>query len=83
MIVSDAVPLTKRVSGVIVVCRLGTSKRDEAIHLNTHLYNLAAPLLGIVINDIANRRAYYSFGYGYATPETKLPTPPETQPAIR
>jgi len=81
-IVSDAVPLIKRVSGVMVVCRLGTSKRDEAIHLNTHLHNLAAPLLGIVINDIANRRAYYSFGYGYAAPETKLPTPQQPEPAI-
>jgi succinoglycan biosynthesis transport protein ExoP len=62
-VVADAVPLIKRVDGVIVVSRLGRSTRDGLGRLRDRLEHLDAPVLGVVVND-AGRGADY--GYGYA-----------------
>ncbi|MFL5912041.1 MAG: polysaccharide biosynthesis tyrosine autokinase [Gaiellaceae bacterium] len=77
-VVSDAVPLILQVSGLIVVTRLGVSTRDEAIHLRSQLRNMRAPVLGVVVNGVSEKRSYYSFGYGYGLPGTgTLPGPGE------
>jgi Mrp family chromosome partitioning ATPase len=77
-IVSDAIPLILQVSGVIVVARLNQSHRDEAVHLRAQLHNLRAPVLGIVVNGVPEKRSYYSFGYGYGLPGSGvLPGPGE------
>lgn len=67
-VVSDAIPLIKEVSGVIIVSRIGISNRDDAVHLRTQLQNLQAPVLGLVLNDLKDSGGYYGFGYGYAQP---------------
>src|SRR3954447_18706708 len=75
-VVSDAIPLILQVSGLIVVTRLGVSTRDEAVHLRSQLRNLRAPVLGIVVNGVSEKRSYYSFGYGYGLPRSgTLPRP--------
>jgi polysaccharide biosynthesis transport protein len=80
-VVSDAIPLILQVSGVIVVTRLGVSTRDEAIHLRAQLRNMRAPVLGIVVNGVSEKRSYYSFGYGYGLPGSgTLPGPGEPIP---
>jgi succinoglycan biosynthesis transport protein ExoP len=77
-VVSDAIPLILQVSGVIVVTRLGVSTRDEAIHLRAQLRNMRAPVLGVVVNGVSEKRSYYSFGYGYGLPGSgTLPGPGE------
>jgi capsular exopolysaccharide synthesis family protein len=77
-VVSDAVPLILQVSGLIVVTRLGVSTRDEAIHLRSQLRNMHAPVLGVVVNGVSEKRSYYSFGYGYGLPGSgTLPGPGE------
>ena len=77
-VVSDAVPLILQVSGLIVVTRLGVSTRDEAIHLRSQLRNMRAPVLGVVVNGVSEKRSYYSFGYGYGLPGSgTLPGPGE------
>src|SRR4051794_4863723 len=77
-VVSDAIPLILQVSGVIVVTRLGVSTRDEAIHLRSQLRNMHAPVLGVVVNGVSEKRSYYSFGYGYGLPGSgTLPGPGE------
>ncbi len=71
--VSDAIPLIRQVSGVIVVCRLGKSTRDSAAELRGQLANLGANTLGVVINSmkIGGRTGY---GYDYtAAPEAPSP----------
>jgi capsular exopolysaccharide synthesis family protein len=80
-VVSDAIPLILQVSGVIVVTRLGVSTRDEAIHLRAQLRNMHAPVLGVVVNGVSEKRSYYSFGYGYGLPGGgTLPGPGEPLP---
>ncbi|HEX8066711.1 MAG TPA: polysaccharide biosynthesis tyrosine autokinase [Thermoleophilaceae bacterium] len=64
-VVSDAIPLVKQVSGVIVVCRLAKTTRESAYHLRNQLANLEANTLGVVINSAGRGRGYHHYGYGY------------------
>jgi polysaccharide biosynthesis transport protein len=64
-VVSDAFPLLREVDGVIVVSRLGISRRDHAEHLREQLRRLEAPTLGFVANGLKVRRGgKYGYGYG-------------------
>ena len=63
-LVSDAIPLVRQVSGVLVVSRLGRSSRDAATRLQLQLENLRVHLLGVVVNSVSPRGpAYYGYGY--------------------
>lgn len=63
-IVSDAVPLIPHVSGVIVVARLGVSRRDSVQRLRSQLDHLHAAVLGVVVNGVTSAAAYGG-AYGY------------------
>lgn len=65
-VVSDAIPLVKEVSGVIVVTRLGRTTRESAAHLRGQLENLDANTLGVVVNSVSKSGGGgYGYGYGY------------------
>lgn len=65
-IVSDAIPLMRLVSGVVIVSRIGVTTRDVARHLHEQLIKLNAPTLGVVANAVPpTSRGYYGYGYGY------------------
>jgi capsular exopolysaccharide synthesis family protein len=66
-VVSDAIPLVSRASGVLVVVRLGITRRDGAAHLNDRLTHLGAPVLGVVLNSIDASDGYYGVVQGYAS----------------
>jgi polysaccharide biosynthesis transport protein len=69
-LVSDAIPLVKQVSGVIVVSRLGKSTREATQRLKGQLDNLNAPTLGVVLNSVDTKRGGYGgYGYGYGAYE--------------
>ena len=53
--VSDAIPLLTRVSGVLVVTRLGHSTRVATSQLASQLENVDAPVLGLAVNSVSNR----------------------------
>lgn len=79
-VVSDAIPLVQRVSGVVVVSRVGRSTRDGARHLSQQLKNLTAPTLGVVANAVsAKGRGYYDYEYGY-TPSNE---PGDAEPHLQ
>ena len=63
-VVSDAIPLVKRVSGVVVVVRVVKNTRNALMSLRDQLVNLGAPVLGVVVNDVSARADGYD-GYGY------------------
>jgi capsular exopolysaccharide synthesis family protein len=52
--VSDAIPLLTRVSGVLVVTRLGRSTRVATSQLASQLENVDAPVLGLAVNSVSN-----------------------------
>lgn len=64
-VVSDAIPLLREVSGVIVVVRLEKNTRESTSHLRDQLHNLGARTLGIVVNGMSRQSASYGYGYGY------------------
>jgi len=71
-VVSDAIPLLQKVSGVILVSRIGQSTRDSARALHEQLENLNADPLGVVVNSVRRAGSYGYGGYGYgAEPEPR------------
>jgi capsular exopolysaccharide synthesis family protein len=63
-VVSDAIPLLRRVDGVVLVSHLGKNTRDAAAFLRDRLASVNAPLLGVVANG-ANPKSTGGYGYGY------------------
>jgi polysaccharide biosynthesis transport protein len=49
--VSDAFPLLTKVDGVVIVGRIGRSRRDAAEQLHQILASSGAPLLGVIANE--------------------------------
>jgi receptor protein-tyrosine kinase len=63
--VSDAIPLVHQVDGVVVVSRVGHTRRDRAADLMKQLRGLNANVLGVVINAVeVNVRSYYGYSQG-------------------
>jgi capsular exopolysaccharide synthesis family protein len=62
LVVPDAIPLTRQVSGVLVVARVRHTKRAAAVALRDQLLRLGTPCLGLVVNGVASRQSPYS-GY--------------------
>jgi capsular exopolysaccharide synthesis family protein len=63
--VPDAFPLLPRADGVIVVTRLGQTRRDVVARLRETLASANAPLIGVVANGYRARRGGpYAYGYG-------------------
>jgi polysaccharide biosynthesis transport protein len=50
-VISDAVPLVKSVSGVLIVTRMRQDTREHLRQLRDHLHNLRARTLGVVVTD--------------------------------
>jgi succinoglycan biosynthesis transport protein ExoP len=64
-VVADAISLLHRVDGVIVVAKLGKSRRDAAEFLRDRLLSINAPLLGVVANGVVRPGTVDGHGYGY------------------
>lgn len=60
-VVSDAIPLLHKVDGLLVISRMGTSRRDHANQLMKRLRGLNANILGVVVNSYHREAS----GYGY------------------
>jgi succinoglycan biosynthesis transport protein ExoP len=64
-LIADAIPLLTKVDGVIIVGRVGKTRRDAAQQLRKKLMSLRAPVLGIVANGVRRPSASaYRGGYG-------------------
>jgi capsular exopolysaccharide synthesis family protein len=75
-VVSDAIPLLRKVDGVLVVSRFGSSTLNAAERLRERLASLGAPTLGVVGNAYDDRRGDgqgYGYGYGYGDEQPDLP----------
>ena len=63
-VVSDAIPLLRKVDGVVIVSRLGQSTHDAASRMRERLSSLGAPMLGVVGNAYAESKQS-DYGYSY------------------
>ncbi len=66
-VVPDAIPLLRKVDGVIVVGRLRRNSAEEAARLAEELRSLEAPTLGVVANGVNARGSRYGYAYRYST----------------
>jgi receptor protein-tyrosine kinase len=65
-VVSDAIPVASRVSGLIVVARIGHTHRHAIRRMVEQLELLSVPILGVVVNAVRRDDGYgYGYGYGY------------------
>jgi capsular exopolysaccharide synthesis family protein len=65
-VVSDAIPLVRRVDGVVVISRVGVSRRDHATRLMKRVRGLGANVLGVVANGLkSSPEGYYEY-YAYS-----------------
>ena len=62
-VVPDATALLRRVDGTMIVARLGTTTRDAAAHLRSHLDNLHAKVLGVVVNSTDVPADHYGYAH--------------------
>jgi len=61
--VTDAAVLSTRVDGTILVVSSGTVSRREVQRAVTLLQNVAAPILGVVVNSLDIKKIYGSYYY--------------------
>lgn len=61
--VTDAAVLSRKVDGVLLVVQLGAVEREAARQAKALLENVDAPLLGVVINNVAESSGYYYYYY--------------------
>jgi tyrosine-protein kinase len=75
-VVADAIPLMEQVSGVLVVVRLGHTRRDVAVELAEGLSNMEASVLGVVLNGAgASPKTYHYRTPVYQAPAVSVPGP--------
>lgn len=74
-VVSDAIHLLRLVDGVIVVVRLGRSRRDETQKYADRLALVDAPVLGVVVNVVRGTDGQYGYSYEgqYGQPQESKP----------
>jgi Mrp family chromosome partitioning ATPase/capsular polysaccharide biosynthesis protein len=74
--VGDAMTLTSRVDGILVVTRMKIVRRHMLSELGRQLASVPTPVLGFVVTDAAGEDEGYGYGYGgyyarsYAPSET-------------
>jgi capsular exopolysaccharide synthesis family protein len=64
LLVADAVSLTPRVDGVIIVSRVGKATAKQAREIRAVLDRVQAPLVGLVIVGVKSRKVP-GYGHGY------------------
>ena len=78
LLMSDAVPLLSKVSGVLVVSRVGVTTRDEAAMLRDQLRALHAPALGLIANGVKGGLGQYGYyggrNYHWDSPNVRDPS---------
>jgi len=78
-VVSDALAISKFLSGVVLVVRSGSTNRDEVVDMVRRLEFVECNILGVILNDVASgggkrKKAYdkrYAYGYEYSTHHMK------------
>jgi Mrp family chromosome partitioning ATPase len=63
--VSDALPLLRWTSGVVMVARLNRTTRASIRRLQKIITSASGTLLGIVATGVQTRFGYDGYGYGY------------------
>jgi Mrp family chromosome partitioning ATPase len=69
--VSDALPLLRWTSGVVLIARLNRSTRAGIRRLQKIITSANGTLLGVVATGAPNRSGYDGYGYGYGYKDSR------------
>jgi non-specific protein-tyrosine kinase len=69
--VSDALPLLRSTSGVVVIARLNRTTRAGLRRLQKIITAASGNLLGVVATGAPNRGGYDGYGYGYGYKDSR------------
>jgi succinoglycan biosynthesis transport protein ExoP len=72
-LISDPISLVHQVDGLLVICRLGRSRRDQAVRLMKQLRGLSAHILGVVVNGVPSGAG--NVYHTYHGDDRRMPTP--------
>jgi len=65
-LVTDAVVLSKRVDGVVLVVRASKTMRDELRRSTRMIRDVGGSIVGVIVNELDVRESYHGYGgYGY------------------
>jgi succinoglycan biosynthesis transport protein ExoP len=75
--VTDAVVLSRRVDGVVLVCRAGKTLRDELKRSSEQIRDVGGQIVGVIVNEfdpssVGSYYGYYGY-YGYSSQERESP----------
>lgn len=78
-VVTDAVVLSKKTDGAILVVKMGSTLRDEIQRSARHIRSVNGTIFGVIVNAIEpnNRDGYYYSYYGY-TEKAAQPEPQQS-----
>ena len=62
--VTDAVVLSKRVDGVVLVVRASKTMRDALRRSARMIRDVGGSIVGVIVNELDARDSYYGYGYG-------------------
>jgi capsular exopolysaccharide synthesis family protein len=62
--VTDAIVLSKRVDGVVLVVRASKTMRDELRRSARMIRDVGGSIVGVIVNELDARDSYYGYGYG-------------------
>ena len=65
LVVSDAIAISQRVDGVLIVVRLSKTTRDQLKRLATALEQVGVKPIGAVVTGVKRESGYYSDAYSY------------------
>ena len=63
--VTDATMISKEIDQIVMVVKVGQTDKKAFAHTLTNLYNVGAPLGGIIMNAVTHKSSYGSYYYYY------------------
>jgi capsular exopolysaccharide synthesis family protein len=63
--VTDAIVLSKRVDGVVLVVRASKTMRDELRRSAKMVRDVGGSIVGVIVNELDTRDRSHGYGYGY------------------
>jgi capsular exopolysaccharide synthesis family protein len=82
LLVTDSAIVGTQVDGIMLIVRVGQTKRHNAQRAVEILKGLGTPILGTVINAIGAAGREYGYGYGYGYGVHGYGRPAETTPGL-
>lgn len=66
-LVADAGAVAHAVDAIVLVCRIGQTRKKQAAHVVRQFHEHHLPIQGVVLNAVRNTKSSYYYNYGHYT----------------